>query len=230
MSNPELDPVASETTNTEITPLQKIEDFHKLIGDANVGMLATRSESGALHSRAMTPCRRESPLNSAVCHTPNHATAIAPTQTNLFFIANNASHKCDEIKHDSHVNVSFYDQKTTGWASVSGVAKVSQDKDLIKKFWSPMFVCDLCMLCDALADCLDRIASFFGDLKDGTHDGSLDDPRVSLIEVVPSEIRYWVSSSSAIGRTAQVAYGALTGEARAPGESRTISDAEACRC
>ena len=75
-----------------------------------------------------------------------------------------------------------------------------------------------------------RITSFFGDLKDGTHDGSLDDPRVSLIEVVPSEIRYWVSSSSAVGRTAEIAYGALTGEARAPGESRTISDAEVRHC
>lgn len=60
MSNPELDPVASEITNTEITPLQKIEDFHKLINDASTAMLATRSESGALHSRAMTPCRRMS--------------------------------------------------------------------------------------------------------------------------------------------------------------------------
>ena len=75
---------------------------------------------------------------------PDRATATVPTQLNLFFIANNASHKFDEIKHDSNVNVSFYDQKTTGWASVSGIAKVSQDKDLIKKYWSPMFVYSPC--------------------------------------------------------------------------------------
>lgn len=74
------------------------------------------------------------------------------------------------------------------------------------------------------------ITSFFGDLKDGIHDGSLNDPRVSLIEVAPSEIRYWVSTSSSISRTAEIAYGALTGKARAPGETRTISDAEVCRC
>lgn len=149
-----------------------------------------------------------------------------PTQLNLFFIANNASHKFDEIKHDSNVNVSFYDQKTTGWASVSGVAKVSQDKDLVKKFWSPMFVYGPCTLSSTLAHCSDRITSFFGNLNDGIHDGSPDDPRVSLIEVVPGEIRYWVSTSSAINRAAETAYGALTGKARAPGESRTISDAE----
>ena len=150
MPNPELDPVASETNNTEITPLQKIEDFHKLIGDVSIGMLVTRSEDGALHSRAMSPCRREPPLGSVICRTPNRNTAIAPTQINLFFIANNASHKFDEIKHDSSVNVSFYDPKTTGWASVSGIAKVSQDKDLIKKFWSPMFVHDPCALYNTL--------------------------------------------------------------------------------
>lgn len=58
MSNPELDPVTSKTTNTEITSLQKIEGFHKLIDNANTAMLVTRCESGALHSRAMTPCHR----------------------------------------------------------------------------------------------------------------------------------------------------------------------------
>ena len=140
MSNPELDPVTSKTTNTEITPLQKIEDFHKLINNADTAMLVTRCETGALHSRAMTPCRRTSSPSLVVIYDFDSKTAIEPTQINLFFIANNASHKFDELKHDSNVNVSFYDQKTTGWASVSGIAKVTQDKDLIKKFWSPMFV------------------------------------------------------------------------------------------
>ena len=141
MSNPDLNPVASNTTNTEITPLQKIEDFHKLINNADTAMLVTRCESGALHSRAMTPCRRtSSPRPVIIISDPDSTTAIEPTQINLFFIANSASHKFDELKHDSNVNVSFYDQKTTGWASVSGTAKVTQDKDLIKKFWSPMFV------------------------------------------------------------------------------------------
>lgn len=80
-----------------------------------------------------------------------------------------------------------------------------------------------------LADRLDRITSFFGDLEDGKHDGSKDDPRVCLIEVVPSEIRYWVSTSSVISRTAEIAYGALTGKSKAPGEFRIISGAEVCR-
>lgn len=59
-----------------------------------------------------------------------------PTQVNLYFIANNASHKFDEIENDSHVNVSFYDESTTSWASFTGIAKISQDKELIHKFWN----------------------------------------------------------------------------------------------
>lgn len=153
-------------------------------------------------------------------------TAIEPIQINLFFVANQASHKFDELKHDSNVNVSFYDQKTTGWASISGIARVSHDKELIKKFWSPML--SVCSPGDAVTDNWDRISSFFGDLKDGKHDGTKNDPRVCLIEVVPNEIRYWVSTSSSISRTAKIAYGALSGNAKIPGEFRIISDDEVC--
>ena len=59
MSNPELDPVTSKTTNTDISTLQKIADFHKFIENADTAMLVTRCETGVLHSRAMSPCRRK---------------------------------------------------------------------------------------------------------------------------------------------------------------------------
>lgn len=56
----------------------------------------------------------------------------------MVFIGNNASHKFDEIENDGHVNVSFYDESSTNWASVSGIARITQDKELIKKHWSAM--------------------------------------------------------------------------------------------
>lgn len=55
-------------------------------------------------------------------------------------MANNSSAKFEELENDSHVNVSFYDEATTDWASFAGVAKISQDKELIKKHWSSMCV------------------------------------------------------------------------------------------
>ena len=66
--------------------------------------------------------------------------AIEDSQLTLYFIGNNVSEKFDEIANDQHVNVSFSDQSTTNWASFCGIAKVSQDRELIKKHWSKMFV------------------------------------------------------------------------------------------
>lgn len=65
--------------------------------------------------------------------------AYEPNQVNLIFIANRASHKFDEIENDSNANVSFYDDKSTHWASYSGTAKISQDKELIAKHWSSLY-------------------------------------------------------------------------------------------
>lgn len=58
----------------------------------------------------------------------------------VVFIANRVSHKFEEIQNDSHVNVSFYDYTTTNWASYSGIAKISQDRETIAKHWSSAYV------------------------------------------------------------------------------------------
>jgi general stress protein 26 len=57
----------------------------------------------------------------------------------FIFFANNVSGKFDEIKSDHHVNVSFYNAANTDWASISGKAKITQDKKLIKEHWSPQY-------------------------------------------------------------------------------------------
>lgn len=43
--------------------------------------------------------------------------AYSNTQLTLVFLANNASHKFEEIEHDGNVNVSFFNGDTTAWAS-----------------------------------------------------------------------------------------------------------------
>lgn len=70
------------------------------------------------------------------------------------------------------------------------------------------------------------VAAYFGDLKDGVHKGDENDPRVSLIEVVPEEIRYWMPTKGTIGRAIETGVGAMTGRVAAPGELRTITEAE----
>lgn len=98
--------------------------------------------------------------------------------------------------------MSFFDSSTTSWVSYAGRARVSQDRDLIS------------------------VTGYIGNLKDGVHTGDENDPRVSAIEVVPDEIRYWFTEKGAVPRTVQVAAGAVTGKATSPGELHTITNEE----
>jgi len=168
-----------------------VHGLKEIIKTVKTAMLTTRSSDGVLHARAMTPC---SPHDK--------------TQLTLNFIGNNASYKFSEIENDSHVNVSFYDQKTTNWASFAGTARIIRDKAIIEEYWSPI------------------TAAYFGDLGDGVHKGDVNDPRVSLIEVIPDEVHYWVATEGSIARAVNTTVGAVTGKGRAPGELRTITKAE----
>ncbi|KAI0744225.1 hypothetical protein C8Q80DRAFT_1220880 [Daedaleopsis nitida] len=189
--NKELDPYSAKAQNDNLTPQEKIEGLHAIVQNVKTGMLTTRSSAGQLHSRAMAP-----------------AGPVSPTQVTLVFIANRASHKFDEIENDSHVNVSFYDESNTNWASYSGVAKISQEQEKISKHWSS------------------AISAWFGDLGDGVHKGDQNDPRVAIIEVIPNEIRYWMATRGAVGRAVDVAVSAVSGKSAAPGELRTITKDE----
>jgi len=183
-------------------------DLHEVVRGAQVGMLTTRASNGCLHARAMTPVGRELRFgffgrNFDDENIPAHS----ESQVNLVFVANNASPKFLELQNDDHVNVSFFDKSTTNWASFSGLAKVIEDRSVIKKHWNP------------------RISAYFGDL-DETHRGDENDPRVVVIEVVPNEVRYWLAKSGSISRGVQEVVKTVQGEVSIPGELRTITAEE----
>jgi len=187
----ELDPYTAQAQNDSLSPQEKVEGLHAILKRVQTGMLTTRDANGCMHSRAMAP-----------------AGPFSPPQVDLVFIANRASHKFDEIQNDSHVNVSFYDESSTNWASYCGVAQITQDKDKIAKHWSA------------------ATAAWFGDLGDGIHKGDQHDPRVALIEIVPDEVRYWVVTKGKAGRAMDIAISTVTGKGAAPGELRTITKDE----
>lgn len=74
------------------------------------------------------------------------------------------------------------------------------------------------------------MSAYFGDLKDGVHKGDAEDPRISVIEVVPDEIRYWVATKGSVARAAEVALSSVTGKTVVPGELRTITQPEVLVC
>jgi hypothetical protein len=63
-----------------------------------------------------------------------------------------------------------------------------------------------------------------GDLGDGKHDGGPDDPRIGIIRVKTQFATYSISHKSAIGRTAEIAQGTLTGKAAVVNKLREITE------
>ena len=82
----------------------------------------------------------------------------------LLFFTNTESHKTDELKSDPHVNISFLDSSGQ-WASLAGLATIETDRNLVKQHYNI------------------SLKAWLGDLGDGTHDGSENDPRIGVIRV-----------------------------------------------
>ncbi|KAG8702298.1 hypothetical protein FRC12_009220 [Ceratobasidium sp. 428] len=182
------DEYTKKATNEKLTPQQKIDGLKEILATAKTGMLTTRGTNGELHSRAMAPASTEG--------------------LHFVFIANNHSYKTDEIEANPNVNLSFFEPSSSHWVSVAGIATLSQDKEKIKKLWSPL------------------TKAWFGDLGDGIHKGDENDPRVEIIDVTPSEIRYWYATRTKVGMAVDVATSAITGKVASPGELRTITKQE----
>jgi general stress protein 26 len=83
----------------------------------------------------------------------------------LWFLSSNDSNKDSEIKQDDHVHLLFQESHHSGFLNVYGDAFISADKAKIKELWTPI-------------------------LKAWFTEGE-DDPRISVIKVVPSEAYYW---------------------------------------
>jgi len=123
------------------------------------------------------------------------------------FFTNTESHKTDELKSDPHVNISFLDGSGQ-WASVSGTASIETNRELVKKYYNP------------------TLKAWMGDLGDGTHDGSENDPRIGIIRVKMETATYAITDLNILGRMAEVAKGMVTGEQANVNKIREITEEE----
>jgi len=141
-----------------------------------------------------------------------HSRAMAPASKEapfvFEFLANAESGKFDELQQSEKVNIAVYDTNSTNWISVAGDASTSTDQSRIEEIFNP------------------AISAWFGDLGDGKHTGKPGDPRIQLIKVVPTEIRYWYKTRTSVGQLVDVAVSAVTGQTANPGVLRNISQSE----
>ena len=105
-------------------------------------------------------------------HAPGKSFATRPMSVqkvddngNFWFLSANDSHKNDELLSDPSVQLLFQGSSYSNFLNIYGKASVSQDKQKIKELWNP-------------------------ELKVWFTEG-VDDPRISVIKVEPTEGYYW---------------------------------------
>lgn len=94
------------------------------------------------------------------------------------------------------------------WASVAGTATVETDRELVKKYYSP------------------SLKAWVGDLGDGKHDGSENDPRIGIIRIKADTASYALTAKNIFSRVGEVVQGAITGQTAHVSKLREISESE----
>jgi Pyridoxamine 5'-phosphate oxidase like len=80
------------------------------------------------------------------------------------------------------VQISLQDTKTQDWISITGKASVhGNDDPRVEELYGP------------------SLAAWFGDLGDGKHNATKDDPRIALTEVKTTFVSYWKSKVGTLG-------------------------------
>ena len=171
------------------TPTEKkLEELYKLVDQMEIALMTTRRPDGSLVTRPM-------------------ATQDRGPLADLWFVTDIDAHKVEDINHDPHVNLGYYDSTSREWVSVSGTATITQDRKLIRELYSPDW------------------RAWFGD-EGGERDGGPDDPRLALVFVDADTVHYMKNKHSRPRILFEVARGIITGSQPDVGREEHLSNKE----
>ena len=171
-----------------MTPSKKIDELYDLIEGIETAMFTTRTATGHLVSRPM-------------------ATQERIEGADLWFVTDVETHKLDDLKADPHVNCAYYNNKSREWVSVSGVARVTKNRNKIRQLYKEDW------------------KAWFGD-EGGDRDGGPNDPRLALIMVEADSATYMKVNKPKPVVLFQVLKGMVTGSRVDVGEVKEITGAE----
>lgn len=152
------------------------EKLWELIKDMGTAMLTTFDE-GVLRARPMR----------------GHQDAFNGT---LWFFTRVSSHKTSEIDRLAQVNLTYVDQASERYVSVSGRAELVYDRLKFKELWNPF------------------TAAWFPE--------GIDDPDLALMKVTAEQAEYWDGPSSRMVQLWRLAKAKLAGELPDLGENEKI--------
>lgn len=107
-------------------------------------------------------------------------------QGNLWFLSADDSHKNEELARDPSVRLYFQGSAHSDFLTLSGRASVSRDKVKIKELWEPI------------------VKTWFTE--------GVDDPRITVIKVTPTEGHYWDTKHGTAIAGAKMLVGAAIGK------------------
>lgn len=125
------------------------------------------------------------------------STAKVEEDGSLWFFTNEYSGKVAEISHNNEVYLTYASQGSSKYLVVHGNAELSDDKAKMEELWTPT-------------------------MKVWFPDG-LEDPKILLIKVTPTEAEYWESASNKIMMVYGMAKALLTGEKYEEGKHGKVS-------
>jgi len=182
------DKAVAKNTDDEVPTDKKLDDLYDLIDGIEIAMLTTRRGDGHLVSRPMQTQERETGLD-------------------LWFMTNVETHKLEDLMSDPHVNLAYYKDRSREWVSVSGLATVTTDRELVRELYKPDW------------------KAWLGD-EGGERDGSANDPRIALILVEAESVTYMKVTKPKPVVLFEVARAMVTGSTPKVGNIRTVTDRE----
>lgn len=177
-----------KNTDREVPLERKLDDLYDLIDGIETAMLTTRTIDGSLVSRPLQTQKRSDDMD-------------------LWFMTSTETHKVDEMRANPDVNVAYFKDGSKEWVSVSGRARITQDKKRIRELYKPDWKAWL-------------------EDQGGDRDGGPDDPRIALIVVEPQTVTYMKSNQPRVVAMFKVMRALATGEPPKVGSLRHVDKSE----
>jgi general stress protein 26 len=105
-------------------------------------------------------------------HSRPMGTADVDEAGNIWFFTNECSPKASEISVENTVSLTYSDPNNHTYLSIIGEASLVGDKAKMKQLWNPF------------------VKAFFPE--------GLDDPKLTLLKIEPTDAEYWDSNSSSM--------------------------------
>ena len=178
----------STNTDREVPLEKKLDDLYDLIDGIETAMLTTHALDGSLVSRPLQTQERTEGVD-------------------LWFMTSTETHKVDELRANPEVNVAYFKGDSKEWVSVSGRARLTQNRDRIHAMYKPDWKAWL-------------------EDQGGARNGGPDDPRIALIEVEANTVTYMKSNQPRVVAMFKVMHAMATGEPPKVGSVRHLDSGE----